>query len=219
MPIRKAIKMQPFIIRHIPADCSAAEVLNNPLPTVDQIAIESYWSGDIAPEQRHATAHAFWSSHAIFIVFVANQFEPLIVKDQRDLVQKTPGLWNYDVCEAFISPGITDPHRYFEFEVAPTGEWVDLAIEMTHAGRKSDLAYDSGITVAAEILPEEVRSAIKIPWEAFGTIPANGDVWLGNLFRCIGTGETRGYLAWRPTRTAVPNFHVPEAFGEFHFVR
>ncbi len=219
MPIRNRIKMQPFIIRHIPADCSAAEILKKSVASANQISIERYWSGDMAPEQRHATVNAFWSSDAMFIVFAANQFEPLIVKDQRDLLRKTPGLWNYDVCEAFISPGTTDPHRYFEFEVAPTGEWVDLAIEITPAGRRSDIAYDSGMTVSAEILPEKTRSAIKIPWDAFGTIPANGDIWLGNLFRCIGSGETRGYLAWRPTRTAVPNFHVPEAFGGFHFVK
>jgi alpha-galactosidase len=211
--------MQPLIIRHISDDCSAAEILNNPLPTADQIAIESYWSGDIAPEQRHATVNAFWSSNAIFIVFVANQFEPLIVKDQPDLLQKTPGLWNYDVCEAFISPGTSTRGRYFEFEVAPTGEWVDLAIEVTPAGRNSDLAFDSGMTVAVQAAHNSIKSAMKIPWKAFGIVPANGDVWLGNLFRCIGGGDTRGYLAWRPTRTAAPNFHVPEAFGEFHFVR
>jgi hypothetical protein len=58
---------------------------------------------------------------------------------------------------------------------------------------------------------------MKVPWTAFGKKPESGDVWLGNLFRQVGSGETRGYLAWSPTMTRTPNFHVPEKFGEFVF--
>jgi alpha-galactosidase len=32
-----------------------------------------------------------------------------------------------------------------------------------------------------------------------------------------GATEPRFYSAWRPTGTAVPNFHVPEAFGQLIF--
>ncbi len=39
----------------------------------------------------------------------------------------------------------------------------------------------------------------------------------GNLFRCIGVGNER-YLAWQPTGTPEPLFHVPEAFGWIQFV-
>jgi hypothetical protein len=49
--------------------------------------------------------------------------------------------------------------------------------------------------------------------------PKSGDVWLGNLLRCVGRDPDRGYLAWQPTMTEKPNFHVPEKFGEFEFVR
>jgi hypothetical protein len=63
-----------------------------------------------------------------------------------------------------------------------------------------------------------VTMAIKVPWKAFGKAPRAGDVWLGNIFRCIGKDPDRGYLAWSPTMTAEPNFHVPERFGEFVFV-
>jgi alpha-galactosidase len=58
---------------------------------------------------------------------------------------------------------------------------------------------------------------MQIPWEAFSRKPQPGDVWLGNIFRCVGESENRGYLAWRPTMTERPNFHVPEAFGQFVF--
>lgn len=58
---------------------------------------------------------------------------------------------------------------------------------------------------------------IKINWQAFGKKPNEGKIWHGNLFRCVGEGETRGYLAWQPTMTEKPNFHFPEAFGEIEF--
>jgi hypothetical protein len=72
---------------------------------------------------------------------------------------------------------------------------------------------------AARIETGKVSMAIKIQWKAFGKTPKVNDVWKGNLFRCVGSGETRGYLAWSPTETETPNFHVPEAFGEFEFVK
>src|ERR1044072_4909594 len=64
-----------------------------------------------------------------------------------------------------------------------------------------------------------ILMAIKIEWKAFGKTPKAGDVWLGNIFRCIGKDPTRGYLAWSPPLTKEPRFHVPEKFGEFEFVK
>jgi hypothetical protein len=43
--------------------------------------------------------------------------------------------------------------------------------------------------------------------------------WKVNFYRVEGASEPRFYSAWRPTRTPVPNFHVPEAFGELIFVQ
>jgi hypothetical protein len=79
--------------------------------------------------------------------------------------------------------------------------------------------YSSGMLSAPRIEEGRVVTAIRIPWAAFGKRPAAGDVWLGNLFRCVGRDPDRGYLAWSPTFTERPNFHVPERFGEFEFVR
>jgi len=72
---------------------------------------------------------------------------------------------------------------------------------------------------AAKIEQDKVVMAIKIPFSALGRTPKAGDIWLGNLFRCVGKDPTRGYLAWQPTKTKEPAFHVPKAFGEFQFVK
>jgi hypothetical protein len=56
-----------------------------------------------------------------------------------------------------------------------------------------------------------------IDLKAFGRVPKTGDVWMGNLFRCVGKDPDRGYLAYNPTETAVPSFHVPDKFVAFEF--
>ena len=43
--------------------------------------------------------------------------------------------------------------------------------------------------------------------------------WRANFYRVEGSTEPRFYSAWQPTKTTVPNFHVPEAFGELAFAQ
>lgn len=123
------------------------------------------------------------------------------------------GLWDRDVCEIFIAP---DPHmveKYLELEVAPTGEWLDVAIDMTSGTRASDWKFDSHMTTAAKIEKDRVTMAMRIPWNQRIHQPHHGERWRVNLFRCVGKGPNRGYLSWQPTRTPEPLFHVPKAFG------
>lgn len=181
--------------------------------------LNSYWHGGIAPKSRSTRISAWWNFDYLEVVFDYDALEPLVINSIPDRVQKTIGLWERDVCEIFIAPDRNEPRRYFEFEVAPTGEWLDLSIDLTSGERVTDWDYNSGMKAAAKIEDCRVLMAMKIPWEAFGRKPKAGDVWLGNIFRCVGEGETRGYIAWQPTMTEEPNFHVPEAFGEFEFVK
>lgn len=182
------------------------------------IAITKYWSGETAPPERHAAVRMHWSETGLYVRFDAVQKEPLIVSNEPQTDVKTIGLWDRDVCEIFVAPDVSQPGKYFEFEVAPTGEWVDLAIETGVEGRTTDLEYSSGFESFAAIENERIIIAMKIGWEAFGKKPSVNDVWLGNLFRCVGKDPARGYLAWQPTFTGSPNFHVAASFGEFVFV-
>src|ERR671928_149184 len=89
------------------------------------------WSGEQAPIERQAEVRICWSSEALHVRFVCNQHEPLVVSENPQTDRKTLGLWDRDVCEIFVAPDATNPSRYFEFEAAPTGEWVDLGITIT----------------------------------------------------------------------------------------
>lgn len=181
------------------------------------VQLSHYWSGELAPLERHAEARALWTANALYLRFDCQQHEPLVLSNDPQTEKKTMGLWDRDVCEVFIAPNANEPQRYFEFEAAPTGEWLDLGIHQMVDTRETSWDYTSGMSVTARIEDVKVTIAIQIPFEAFGRVPQVGMQWRANLFRCIGAGDTRGYLAWRPTLTERPNFHVPEAFGWLSF--
>jgi alpha-galactosidase len=206
-------------IHHLKQDLAIAELDNASWANSPSVAVNNYWSGESAPVGRHFTARLLWSDTALYVRFEANQAEPLIVADKPDITKKTKGLWDRDVCEIFIAPDRDDRNRYFEFEIAPTGEWIDLAMHMTPKERETDWEYASGMTSSVRIEKAKVIMAIRIPWKALGRTPKAGGLWLGNLFRCVGKDPTRGYLSWKATMTKKPNFHVPAKFGEFEFVK
>lgn len=212
------IKMN-YKIKHVKDDFSISEFDDKAWEKAGEILIDKYWSGANAPTDRQFKAKLLWSKAAIYVRFEANQGEPLMVSDAPNLTQKTRGLWDRDVCEIFLAPRRKDFRRYFEFEIAPTGEWIDLGIHQLPGKRETDFDYVSGMKSAAKIEKNKVWMAIKIEWKAFGAAPKIGDVWLGNILRCVGRDPARGYLAWQPTLTKEPSFHVPERFGEFEFVQ
>ena len=176
-----------------------------------------YWSGEIAPPERQAEARLLWTPDALAARFVCTQNEPLQVNETPDLSRKTMQLWNQDVCEIFVAPD--SPERYFEFEAAPTGAWLDVEINWERGERRPRWEYASGMKAAARIEEKRVTILLWLPWTAFGRKAQIGEEWRANLFRCVGPlGAKRGYLAWKPTRAPQPDFHVPQAFGSIRFV-
>jgi Carbohydrate family 9 binding domain-like len=206
-------------IEYISDDFAVEEFENEAWSKAEDIGIDKQWSGDPAAIGRRAKAKMLWSSSALYVRFEANQAEPLVVNETPNLDTKTKELWDRDVCEIFVAPDAENSRKYFEFEIAPTGEWIDISIHQTPEGRVTDFAYHSGMKSAAKIEDVKIWMALKIDFTAFNGTPSVGDIWKGNLFRCIGKGKTRGYLAWQPTKTKKPNFHVPTAFGEFEFTK
>ncbi len=203
--------------RHTAIDLNATDLKSAEWKNAQGIQIDRYWSGAPAPAGRHAEARILWSTKALHVRFVSHQAEPLVVSEKPQTLNKTMGLWDRDVCEIFIAP---DPHvveRYLEFEAAPTGEWLDVAIHWSPQKRESDWEFHSHMSTAARVENDRVTIAMRIPWNHWIHEPQKGERWRVNLFRCVGKDPNRGYLAWQPTRTPQPNFHVPEVFGWLRF--
>ena len=136
---------------HIATDLNVGDLQDREWNKAQPVAIDRYWSGETAPVTRHCEARLLWSSKALHLRFVCRQAEPLIVSPTPQTVKKTMGLWDRDVCEIFIAPDPQVVERYFEFEAAPTGEWLDVAIHWTPEKRESDWEFQSHMTTAAHV--------------------------------------------------------------------
>ena len=111
------------------------------------------------------------------------------------------------------------PTSYLEFEIAPTGQWCDLRIDrakMTH-----DWEWQSGMRTAGRIddQQKEWRVLMALPFTCFGRVPEAGEEWAANLFRVSRLNGERRYLAYSPTGTEKPSYHVPERFVTLRFIK
>ncbi|MDX6403239.1 MAG: hypothetical protein QOH70_694 [Blastocatellia bacterium] len=199
--------------RHTAVDLNVADLKSSTWNKAQPVAIDRYWSGEAAPVGRQAEARILWSSKALHVRFVCRQAEPLVISATPQAAKKTIGLWDRDVCEIFLAPDPGVVERYFEFEAAPTGEWLDVALHGTPEKRESDWEFQSQMTTAAHVERDRITIAMRIPWNHWIHEPQKHERWRVNLFRCVGKDPGRGYLAWQPTRTKEPAFHVPQVFG------
>jgi alpha-galactosidase len=167
------------------------------------------WQGRNLDSQRETEVRVMWSPQTLFFRFAA-RYRTITVFDDAEPNGRRDVLWDRDVAEVFLQPPGLGGRHYKEFEVSPNGFWVDLDIEP-----RGKRCLDSGLQRRSKIM-----DSMKM-WEAQLAIPVSsltanfdpGEVWRVNFYRVEGPAEPRFYSAWQPTGTAVPNFHVPEAFG------
>jgi alpha-galactosidase len=183
-----------------------------------RLVIDRNWRGEEAPVELKTTAMVVWSEREIFFGFECGYVE-LDVDEEFDAQEERYALWDRDVCEAFVRSPV-EPHEkhYREFEVAPTGQWCDLIVDRSRM--LADWRWRSGMRTASEVIgPEKIwRAAMAVPFDAFGCEPRPNDLWDANLFRISRSNGERQYLAFSPTFSEKPNFHVAEAFAKLRFV-
>jgi hypothetical protein len=180
-----------------------------------QHLIDRDWRGDPAPSALATSARLIWTPDELLIGFSC-LYEELDIDREFDVETERYALWERDVCEAFIrSPGEPGLEFYKEFEIAPTGQWCDLLVDRRR--EEYDWEWRSGMRTAGRIDPSSLTwtAVMAIPFAAFGEAPSAG--WWGNLFRVSRIGGERRYLAFSPTRSERPNFHVPERFVPLAF--
>lgn len=193
--------------------------------SAEAVRFASDWQEKNFDPSLETEVRVLWSPERLYLRFVC-RYSELFFFDDSDPNGRRDQLWNRDVAEAFLqSPDLaaksnvsvsTSRYRAFykEFEIAPNGSWIDLDIS------PSGLAdLESGLTRSVHIdRAQRIWTAeLAIPMNA---LTANFDPnaeWRANFFRVEGKVEPRTYMAWRPTHTPQPNFHVPEAFGVLKF--
>jgi len=177
------------------------------------IAFSYDWQGNHADPERTTEVRILWSPETLFLNFEC-RYREIWVFENSDPGGRRDGLWDRDVAEAFLQPDDFGSCNYKEFEVSPNGFWVDL--QLSEAPRRD---LKSGLRCAASIdeRNRRWRGQMAIPMRSLTTSFDPTKEWRANFFRAEGKDPNRAYLAWRPTYTPEPQFHVPAAFGTLKF--
>lgn len=180
------------------------------------------WQGKRRYSQAETRVASGWTPGQIYIAFWC-KYSVLNVFEGGDPKKDKVGLWNRDVAEAFLNPDPARVNHYYEFEVAPNNLWIDLKINLDRQPF-GDSHWNSGFTHSTRVEPRVWTCEMRIPVESVGQPEGRlraGVEWRGNFYRADGLGDDtkRRFLAWSPTLTPKPNFHVPTRFGTIRFVR
>jgi alpha-galactosidase len=171
------------------------------------------WQGKNADPERETEVRLLWTPEFLFVRFHA-RFRTITVFSDAEVEGRRDQLWDRDVAEVFLQPDPSQHRRYKEFEVSPNGFWIDLDIA---AGEKRDLKSGLRRRVILDQAAKTWTAELALPMNCLVGLFDHTAIWRVNFYRIEGAAEPRFYSAWQPTRTAAPNFHVPEAFGELVF--
>ncbi len=176
------------------------------------IVFDTDWSG--APTKASTRVRAAWNKRGLSMLWEL-EGAGLEVDESRPVKSEREKLYEEDCVEIFLAPDPAERTRYYEVEVGPLGHFLDIAID--RRTKKSDVSWSSQPEIATKVDREHHRATIEVTLRApdIARALAPGQRLPFALYRMEGKGK-RLYLAWSPTRTAKPNFHVPEAFGTLH---
>jgi hypothetical protein len=164
----------------------------------------------------------FWTDSDLYLLFVSPYTELnlwLPADNSKDRLK----LWDRDVVEFFLGDNWADINVYREFEIAPTGDWVDLAIDRNR--NSYDAKWNSGWERQGRIDEKNHvwYAAARVPLRSVSEKPVQaGTKWRANLYRIDGLGAdpVRHFMCWQQTcaENRDPN-HVPEHFGTLIFTK
>ena len=164
-----------------------------------------------------------WSRRYLYVGFSC-RYDRLNIYEGEDPARERWELWNRDVAEVFVNPQPERVTHYYEVEVAPNNQWIDLEIDKTKVPF-NDAGWNSGFTHATHIGESGDPASriwtceMRIPVTALGVtaMPPAHD-WRINFFRADGPGgdAERRFLAWN-TIPEGKTFHVPGRFGRLRF--
>jgi hypothetical protein len=152
-----------------------------------------------------------WSKDALYTLWELDGAD-VNADASRPVETERAKLYEEDCVELFLTPNPAERNRYFEVEVGPLGHFLD--IEIDRSKKKSDVAWSSRPKIATRVDRAARKVTIEVELRAPDLVVAlrpGASLPLG-LYRMEGRSP-RHYLAWSPTRTPKPNFHVPSAFG------
>lgn len=187
----------------------------------ERVRFDHDWSDQKKFPEAETQVGSFWTATHIYLAYWS-KYTTLNIYEGEDPAKERWELWNRDVVEVFINPRPEHVNHYYEFEVAPNNQWIDL--EITLDKESYDASWDSRFEHATHIDAKNHvwTCEMRIPLAPMDvrSIRANAE-WRINFYRADGPGDdtVRRFLAWSPTLGEKANFHVPTRFGIIRFVK
>lgn len=157
------------------------------------------------------SARFLWTEGALFVLFELSG-AGLNVDATRPVDAERAKLYEEDCVELFLAPDPARREHYYEVELGPLGHFFDLEID--RAAKASRTEWSSGALIKTSHDATRgtalIEARLSAP-ELTAALVAGAQLPLA-LYRMEGKAQ-RQYLAWRPPRTAKPNFHVQAGFG------
>lgn len=170
-----------------------------------------YQSGDSSARPELSTpVRILWSDKYLYLGYECPYTTLSVFTPPQK--EERMGLWDNDVVEAFIASDPQVVKRYAEFEWAPTGESLDLKVDLP----AKDFAWTAQAESAVKVdkANQIWRVEVRIPLASLGeTPPQKGTRWRLNLYR-HDRANVAG-LAFSPTLNRT--FHTPDRFGWLEF--
>lgn len=163
---------------------------------------------------------SLWTKDYVYFAFWCH-YQTLNTFEGEDPLKERWELWNRDVAEVFLNPQPDHVNHYYEFEIAPNNQWIDLEIDKDKTPF-NDATWNSGYDHATHIDENNKTwtAELRIPVASMkaGSLQAQSQ-WRANFFRAAGPGgdTVRQFMAW----STIPDgktFHVPSRFGILEFV-
>jgi hypothetical protein len=175
-------------------------------------AIATQWNGEPVDPRWETSFASRWTDGFLYFGFHA-RFECLTMTEQPVVRGRTYELWNKeDVVEIFLAPDLNTPNLYKEFELSPSAQWIEIDLDSARSFKNFEWA--SGMESRSVVNHNEKhwQAEFRVPLRSLGMVglPAGTQVAL-NAYRVEMKSQL--YLAWSPTLSLQPDFHVPGRFG------
>jgi alpha-galactosidase len=187
---------------------------------VPRAAFDRNYTGERRYPELKTEIASLWSNNYVYLAFWC-KYSQINVYKGEDAAKERWELWERDVIEVFLNPEPDKVNHYYEFEVAPNNQWLDLEIDLDKKPF-NDAGWNSGFEHAARV--DEKRHLwtceMRIPVSAMKTRVTANSQWRGNFYRAEGIGpdEQRSLMAWSTVVAKAEAFHNPSRFGIIRFL-
>ncbi len=171
--------------------------------------------------ESETSVSSVWTKQNLYFAYRC-KYSKLNIYEGESTEKERWELWNRDVVEVFINPEPARFNHYYEYEVSPNNQWIDLVIDLENKPF-NDAKWDSKFEHATRIDEKNHiwTCEMRLPVTAMGAREITADAeWRVNFYRADGPGDDskRRFLSWSPLPGPKMTFHQPASFGLIRFV-